>query len=481
MQLHPWNRGFAWRDRTGPFRSLSAEQVAAFDGDGFVVVPDLVAPDVLREAVAEIDRIEAKVDEVLRKQASGRLMIAETGAITFTTHLVTRSPALAELSRSPAIVDLCADLIGPDVNLYWDQAVYKKPEKPRRFPWHQDNGYTFVEPQQYLTIWLALTDATLENGCPQVAPGLHRARHARPPLRRAARLGVLLRPAVGEVAAPVRAGGAVVFSSLTPHLTGPNTTAAVRKAYILQYAPSGAEILRGDPAAGAARAARERGCAGAAVRRAARRRSGLGAVSRRPRGKSVPHSSAGTCSTRRRRRAGSKAGAATSRWIARRRTRSAARPRLERRRRGYSTPAGGVTACWIRMRSRAACGRPEPRGAAALRLEAPRRPGGGTRCTGPAHPPPTPPKPSPAPVRLPRRTPAERDSSRAPRARAPRGSRGARCRSAPARARRRDLPFRFTRPYSVTTYMTSVRGVVTTLPGRERSRRCGSSRTPLRS
>ena len=43
------------------------------------------------------------------------------------------------------------------------------------------------------------------------------------------------------------AGGAVVFSSLTPHLTGPNTTGAVRKAYILQYAPTAREILRGDP------------------------------------------------------------------------------------------------------------------------------------------------------------------------------------------------------------------------------------------
>ncbi len=48
----------------------------------------------------------------------------------------------------------------------------------------------------------------------------------------------------------VPAGGAVVFSSLTPQLTGPNTTAEVRKAYILQYAPAGAEVLRGDPQAG---------------------------------------------------------------------------------------------------------------------------------------------------------------------------------------------------------------------------------------
>jgi len=44
----------------------------------------------------------------------------------------------------------------------------------------------------------------------------------------------------GEVIAEVPAGGAAIFSSLTPHLTGPNTTGDVRKAYIVQYAPVGA-------------------------------------------------------------------------------------------------------------------------------------------------------------------------------------------------------------------------------------------------
>jgi ectoine hydroxylase-related dioxygenase (phytanoyl-CoA dioxygenase family) len=144
---------------------------------------------------------------------------------------------------------MCADLVGPDVRLYWDQAVYKKPEKPRRFPWHQDNGYAYVEPQQYLTCWLALTDATVANGCPWVAPGLHRMgtlahAYVEP-------LGFeCIEDADDAVPAEVRAGGAVVFSSLTPHMTGPNTTSAVRKAYILQYAPTGADRCEGDPRAG---------------------------------------------------------------------------------------------------------------------------------------------------------------------------------------------------------------------------------------
>ena len=42
-----------------------------------------------------------------------------------------------------------------------------------------------------------------------------------------------------------------MFSSLTPHATGHNTTDEVRKAYILQYAPDGAVALEGDPDDGA--------------------------------------------------------------------------------------------------------------------------------------------------------------------------------------------------------------------------------------
>ena len=52
------------------------------------------------------------------------------------------------------------------------------------------------------------------------------------------------------VAVPVKAGSIVVFSSLTPHATGYNTTDETRKAYILQYAPDGAVALAGDPAEG---------------------------------------------------------------------------------------------------------------------------------------------------------------------------------------------------------------------------------------
>ncbi|MGH7949680.1 MAG: phytanoyl-CoA dioxygenase family protein, partial [Candidatus Binataceae bacterium] len=128
------------------------------------------------------------------------------------------------------------------VRLYWDQAVYKKPEYLKPFPWHQDNGYTYIEPQAYLTCWLALTDATLANGCPWVVDG----GHLRGTLKHwTTELGHVCRADDGPEATPVpaRAGSIVVFSSLTPHRTGPNLTRDVRKTYILQYAPDGARIV----------------------------------------------------------------------------------------------------------------------------------------------------------------------------------------------------------------------------------------------
>ncbi len=245
VELHPWNTEFEWIDHSGPFRRLTEAQAQQFDELGFLVLEDVFTDDELAPVIAAIDVHEAKTDGFLAAQQGGRFSIAEHGAITFSLFPVLADESVKRFASHRVFAELCHDLVGPNARLYHDQAVYKKPEKPRRFPWHQDNGYTFVTPQQYLTCWVALTDATTENGCPHVVPGLHR-------------MGTLLHryndPLGWEIfedhpeaiAAPVRKGGIVVFSSLSPHLTGPNTTNAVRKSYILQFAPDGARMLKGD-------------------------------------------------------------------------------------------------------------------------------------------------------------------------------------------------------------------------------------------
>ncbi|MBW8812583.1 MAG: phytanoyl-CoA dioxygenase family protein [Caulobacterales bacterium] len=246
-RLHPRNQGFSWRETARPGRRLTEAEIAQFDADGFVKLEGVFTAAELAEVTAAIDPLEAEHEARVRA-AGGGIRLSSLDAITFTTHIVTRSPVLAAFAAHPALKAICLDLIGPDVRLYWDQSVYKKSGRPQEFPWHQDNGYTFTEPQQYLTCWIPLADADEANGCPWIAPGLHRLgtlEHWPTPI------GLkCLEAAPDAVCVPARAGDVIVFSSLSPHRTGPNLKAGtVRKAYILQYAPDGAIAY---PAAGGA-------------------------------------------------------------------------------------------------------------------------------------------------------------------------------------------------------------------------------------
>ena len=242
---HELNTSFTWRDHNGPLRVITREQAHHYDERGYFVLEGAL-PTAEVEALTEaIDPFEKRQEDALRDMEGGRFFIARADEITFTTHLVLRSALLRRFTSSSLFADVCADLIGPDVRLYWDQAVYKKPGTESPFPWHQDNGYAFLEPQQYLTCWIALTDATEDNGCPWVVPGLHRRGTL---AHEYSDIGfVCLRDPVDALAVPAPAGSIVVFSSLTPHSTGPNRTDAVRKAYIVQFAPSGAEVVRAEP------------------------------------------------------------------------------------------------------------------------------------------------------------------------------------------------------------------------------------------
>ncbi len=244
-RLHPGNDSFEWVDAPGPYQRIDAEQARSWSEDGYFLLRDAFGPADIEALISDLDALDERVTAFLKTQPGGKLMIAEDGNITFMTHAVLQSAVARAFCGQRVFQDLGHDLIGPDVRLYWDQGVYKKPEKPTEFPWHQDNGYTFVEPQQYLTCWVALNDATVSNGCPWVVPGLHRAGTLE---HWPAEAGFqCLEDPDGAVPVEAPAGSIVVFSSLTPHATGPNTSGAVRKAYIVQFAPDEAAILQVKP------------------------------------------------------------------------------------------------------------------------------------------------------------------------------------------------------------------------------------------
>ncbi len=239
IKLHANNTTFKWNIPEGPYSFFSDEDINCFNEGGFVVVEDAFSPAEVAQVIDQIDPYEFNVTEALKGLDGGKFFISRAEEITFTTHLVTQSEQLKDFSRHKVFANICRDLIGPDVRLYWDQAVYKKPGTKDEFPWHQDNGYTFIEPQAYLTCWIALTDTDETNGCPWVMPGLHQKGTL---FHEPTDLGHEIPLDSSEsICLPLKAGSIAIFSSLTPHRTGPNLSDGIRKSYILQYAPDGAK------------------------------------------------------------------------------------------------------------------------------------------------------------------------------------------------------------------------------------------------
>jgi phytanoyl-CoA hydroxylase len=244
-ELHAWNGGFVWRDHHGPFSTISDAQAREYDEIGCFVFENAFSRAELRAMDDAIEPGETLVRAFLAGRPDGRFSVAGIDTQTVAPHLVMNSELLRRVCSQAPLAGIARDLLGPDVRLYWEQAVYKQPHSAEPVLWHQDNGYTFVEPQAYLTCWIAITDATLENGCVTVVPGAHRAGTL---AHRSTPIGF---ECWGDASAarsvPVRAGSIVVFTSLTPHFTAPNTTDEVRKAYIVQYAPDGAVAFRPQP------------------------------------------------------------------------------------------------------------------------------------------------------------------------------------------------------------------------------------------
>ena len=246
--LHPWNPAFTWALPERPPATITAEQRAQFDRDGFFVLRGAFDADELAAVEADCDEAVELVAGLLGQVEGGRLSVAGLDTQVVAPHVVVRSDVARRFCHDPRLTGVCRDLMGDDVRLYWEQAVYKVPHGAEPVLWHQDNGYTFIEPQAYLTFWVSLTDATLENGCVSIMAGAHRdgtLAHAATPI------GF---ECWGDhdtaVDVPTQAGDVVVFSSLSPHATRVNTTDDVRKAYIVQYCHADAVGYLGDGADG---------------------------------------------------------------------------------------------------------------------------------------------------------------------------------------------------------------------------------------
>ena len=84
-----------------------------------------------------------------------------------------RDSVFADFAHSAAVVDAVSELIAPDIDVFLSQFIFKTAGAWGQ-PWHQDSFYFPFEPARPVVgVWLAVTEATLVNGCLHVLPGSH--------------------------------------------------------------------------------------------------------------------------------------------------------------------------------------------------------------------------------------------------------------------------------------------------------------------
>lgn len=83
------------------------------------------------------------------------------------------SPLMARTLAHPRLLEVLTDVIGPDVKCMQSMLFIKAAGKPGQ-AWHQDEDYIPTRDRSLTGAWIALDDATIDNGCLWVIPGSHR-------------------------------------------------------------------------------------------------------------------------------------------------------------------------------------------------------------------------------------------------------------------------------------------------------------------
>jgi hypothetical protein len=138
---------------------LSRQQVEQYREQGFLAPVDVMSEDEATGYMRQLQAAEVEYPDHLNAENRNN------------PHLAFRF--LDELVHHPIIIDAVEDLIGGDFALWGSVLFIKEAHSEHFVSWHQDATYMGIEPQDFVTPWLALTSSNREMGCMSMIPGSH--------------------------------------------------------------------------------------------------------------------------------------------------------------------------------------------------------------------------------------------------------------------------------------------------------------------
>jgi ectoine hydroxylase-related dioxygenase (phytanoyl-CoA dioxygenase family) len=241
---------------------ITDEQIKTYQEQGFLVVEDFLdASELERWRTATQEAVDDRLAQT-QKQKGQKLPDHEVTTATLTNQadpdsyyaqVFTQCLKLAEthddmrqIIFDPALGKVVATLAGVDgIRVWHDQALFKPPYG-NPTSWHLDNPFWSFSSPQSISIWVALDDATFQNGCMYYVPGTHKsARYDNVTIGE--KMGDLFKMypewrAIEPVACPCPAGSAVFHNGLTAHGAGANMTNKPRRAMTCAFMPDGASF-----------------------------------------------------------------------------------------------------------------------------------------------------------------------------------------------------------------------------------------------
>ena len=219
--------------------SLSAEEIGRYRNDGYLV------PQFRFEGQA-LAKLQGLAENLLEQNTHlGDAPMVCPHMPSAGVQGLKGDAAWLSYSTDEAVLNSVESLIGPNIILWGTNLFHKPASKGRRIPFHRDGRYWPVEPLSTVTVWIAVEDCDVGNGCLRVIPGSNRAGvvgehftsddpgNAIPETLRAEEFEA--NTAVNVV---LKAGQMVMFDVYTIHGSEPNQSDRRRLGYAMRYMPS---------------------------------------------------------------------------------------------------------------------------------------------------------------------------------------------------------------------------------------------------
>jgi len=226
---------------------IDAEDRRRFEVDGFVHLSGVLTEEEVAEIEVTYDRFLRREIDVPGKDYCD--MAGDYGRDPSDYSIVnvmlprTYHPAWQGNVYERRTADIAQQLCGDGMTIDYDQLLAKQPHKTDAvFAWHQDMAYWPDTPDtRTATVWLAVDDSTIENGCMRFVPATNHEAALRPHMPvfggrgTSHALGTDLRQGDEVVVKPIARGDCTVHNERVMHGSGGNETDGFRRAYILAY------------------------------------------------------------------------------------------------------------------------------------------------------------------------------------------------------------------------------------------------------